>query len=87
MRKSIEILLVLVLGLLVGLVLHGLIEILAIWILTTCLSSFFLRVSWESWLLTHLIYSIVMEVLGIVLVFWLHKKKIIDYGMSKRRKS
>ena len=75
MKKYLEITFVIIIGLLLGLVIHGIIEILAIWILTNWFISFFTSISWETWLLIHIIFTIIVEILGIFLAFWIYKKK------------
>ena len=74
MVKSFKLILVFVIGLLLGLIIHGFVEILAIWILTNWLSDFFFGISWSSWLQIHLVFSIIVEILGVALAFWIYKK-------------
>lgn len=74
MKKYLEIILIIIIGLILGLVIHGIVEILAIWVLTTWLTSFFASISWESWLLIHFIFTIVVEILGVLLAFLGYKK-------------
>ena len=74
MKKYFEFILIIILGLLVGFIIHGLIEIPALWLLRTRLSDLFARTSWNTWLKIHLIFTIVIEILGIALVFGIYKK-------------
>ena len=74
MKKYLEITLIVIIGLLLGLVIHGIVEILAIWILTTWLISFFISIPWGNWLLIHLIFTVIVEILGVFLAFWIYKK-------------
>ncbi|MBZ9572404.1 hypothetical protein KJA15_03675 [Patescibacteria group bacterium] len=74
MRRYLKLTLVIILGLLVGLIIHGVLEILAIWILTTWLNDFFLKVSWSAWFWIHLIFTVIIEILGVILVFKIYKK-------------
>ncbi|KPJ57178.1 hypothetical protein AMJ49_01015 [Parcubacteria bacterium DG_74_2] len=69
-------------GLFVGLILHGIIEIFTIWILLNFLNNFFLKISWQTWLLIHLLYSIIMEILGVVFTFWVYKKFLWKSNVS-----
>jgi len=75
-QKGIKLILLSVLGLLVGLVLHGLIEIPALWLLRTRFSDLFFQVPWSSWLNIHLTFTIVMEIVGVALTFLVYKKFI-----------
>ena len=74
MKKYLEITLIIIIGLLLGLLIHGIIEIPAIWILTTWFTSFFISIPWENWLLIHLTFTVIVEILGIFLAFWIYKK-------------
>jgi hypothetical protein len=85
--KKPQLVLLLILGLLVGLVIHGLFEILAIWVLINRLSCFFFWVSWDTWLLVHLVFSVVVEIIGVVLVFWIYKKKTSWLWIAKKKKT
>ncbi len=74
MKKYLEIILILIIGLILGLLIHGVVEILAIWVLTTWFISFFTSISWGNWLLTHIVFTIFVEILGVFLAFWIYKK-------------
>jgi len=78
MKKYLEITLVFIIGLLFGLILHGLIEILLIWLLTDGLRNLFLKFSWQTWVLIHHIFSIIIEILAVILVFHIFKKYVKD---------
>ncbi len=73
MSKYLQFSLIIILGLLIGIIIHGLIEIPAIWILVNWLGNLFSAISWPIWLLIHLIFTIICEVLGIVLIFRISK--------------
>ncbi len=75
MKKYLENTLIIIIGLLLGLLIHGVVEILAIWILTAWFNSFFASILWGTWLLIHIIFSIITEILGVFLAFWILKKK------------
>ena len=72
--KYLKLALVVVIGLVLGMVIHGVVEILTIWVLTNWLNDFFLGTSWNSWLLIHLIFTIVVGILGIILALQIFKK-------------
>lgn len=74
MKKYLEITLIIIIGLLLGLLIHGIIEIPAIWILTTWFISFFTSISWGNWLLIHHTFTVIVEILGVFLAFWIYKK-------------
>jgi len=76
MKKYLKITLIIIFGLFIGLIIHGLIEILVIFLLINIFKDFFLKISWGTWLLIHHIFTIVVEILGIVLAFWLDKRFI-----------
>ena len=79
MKKHLKTSLLLILGLLLGLVIHGIIEIPALWILMNKLPCLFYIPSWDTWIKIHLVFTIATEILGIVLVLWINKK----YGKIK----
>lgn len=66
--------LVLTIGLLVGIIIHGIIEIPVLWVLTNIFQDFFSKVSWQVWILIHHIFSIIVEILGVFLTFRLYRK-------------
>jgi len=74
MIKYLKIILVVLIGLILGLIIHGVIEILAILILTIWLSNLFLSISWTVWLWIHFVFTVIVEILGIVLAFRIYKK-------------
>jgi len=74
MAKYLKLALVLIIGLILGLTIHGLIEIPALWLLTNWLSDFFFGISWNTWILIHLIFTIIVEILGILIAFRFYKK-------------
>lgn len=75
MKKYLEITFVIIIGLILGMVIHGLIEIPVIWILITWFTSFFTSISWGNWVLIHLIFTIFVEILGVFLALWIYKRK------------
>lgn len=75
MKKLLEISLVIIIGLILGMVIHGIVEILVIWVLINWFISFFASITWANWLLIHLVFTILVEILGIALVFWIYRKK------------
>jgi len=86
MTKYLKIFLVLVIGLILGLIIHGLIEIPAIWFLTNYLSDFFFGISWNTWILIHLIFSIIVEILGVALALWFYSGRCPIYRAAARYK-
>ena len=74
MIKKIKLILVFILGLLFGLIVHGLVEIISIWVLLNWLEELFYEVSWDTWVWTHIISMIVLEIFGLVLVTWIYFK-------------
>ncbi len=79
MRKLVEInnfkiFLIFIIGLLFGFVTHGLLEILAIWILLTWLTSLFFEVSWSTWYWLHIVSVILLEFVGLTLAFLVYVK-------------
>lgn len=66
--------LVIIIGLILGLIIHGLIEIPALWILTNKFSDLFFGTPWNTWLFVHLIFTIIVEILGIFLAFLIYRK-------------
>jgi hypothetical protein len=74
MKKYLEITLIVIIGLLLGLLIHGVVEILAIWVLTTWFISFFTSIAWGNWLLIHHVLTVIVEILGVFLAFWICKK-------------
>lgn len=75
MIKYLKLVLIIVIGLLLGLILHGIIEIMMIWVLTSWLPDLFLAISWNTWLWIHLIFTIIIEILGLALAFWIYRKR------------
>lgn len=74
MVKYLKIILVIIIGLLLGLIIHGLIEIPALWFLTNKFGDLFFGVSWNTWVFVHLVFTIVVEILGIFLALWIYRK-------------
>lgn len=74
MINYLKIILVVLIGLILGLIIHGVIEILAILVLTVWLSNLFLSISWAVWIWIHSVFTIIVEILGIVLVLRIYKK-------------
>jgi len=74
MTKYSKTILVIIIGLLLGLIIHGIIEISVILLLTDRFKNLFLRLSWETWVLIHHIFSVIIEILGVVLSFLVYKK-------------
>jgi hypothetical protein len=72
--KYLKTVLVVITGLLSGLILHGIIEILAIWILINWLNNLFWAISWSIWLRIHFVFSIIIEIIGVWLVFQIHQR-------------
>ena len=68
--------LAILIGLLLGLVIHGLIEIPALWILTNWMENLFFGTSWNVWLWIHLVFTIVVEILGIIIALFVFRKCI-----------
>jgi len=86
MTKYLKIFLVLIIGLILGLIIHGLIEIPALWLLTNYLSDLFFGITWSAWLWIHLVFTIIIEILGIVLAFWLYSGRCPIYRADARYK-
>ena len=74
MRGCLKTTLLVVTGLLLGFIIHGVIEILVIFILTGGLKNFFIRIPWNTWILIHNIFTVVIEILGIFLALWVYNK-------------
>jgi len=74
MAKYLKIILVIIIGLLIGIIIHGAIEIPVIFLLIGIFKDFFLRVPWNVWLLIHHIFTVIIEFLGIFLAFRSYKK-------------
>ena len=74
MIKYFKIIFVIIIGLLIGIIIHGAIEIPVIFLLISTFKDFFLRVSWNVWLLIHHIFTVIIEFLGIFLAFRSYKK-------------
>ena len=74
MSKYLKTILTVIIGSLIGLIIHGAIEIPIIFLLTGPFENLFLSVSWNAWILVHHIFTIIIEVFGIVLAFWAFKK-------------
>lgn len=72
MKKYFKIILLIFLGLITGLLIHGIIEIVVIRILIV--KNVLMVLSWKTWLDIHFLYSIIIEVLGIILIFWINNK-------------
>ncbi len=74
MMKYLKFVLVLIIGLILGLIIHGLIEIPALWLLTNKFSDLFFGTSWSVWVWIHLVFTIIVEILGVFLAFWIFRK-------------
>lgn len=56
-------------GLLVGLVIHGLAELVSIFVLTTIFVDFYLSMSWKAWVFIHNMTLVSSEALGVFLAW------------------
>lgn len=74
MIKNIKLFLVFIIGLLFGVIIHSLVEILAVWVLLSWLSDWFFEVPWTTWYWVHVISLIILEIFGLVIVFLLYRK-------------
>lgn len=74
-NKKIKFFLFVVLGILLGLTIHGLVEILAIWILLNWLKDLFFGIPWNSWSWIHIVSVAVVEILSLFLVFRVYKRE------------
>ena len=74
MVKKIKLILVFIIGLLFGLIIHGLVEIITIWVLLNWLKDLFYQVSWATWCWVHIISMIVLEILGLLFALWFYIK-------------
>jgi len=72
--NKIKLFLVFIIGLLFGLILHGLIEIIVEWALLNWFKELFFTIFWRSWSLIIVISMIVFEVLGLAIAFGIYKK-------------
>jgi len=84
MKKYLKFFLVFIIGLLFGLIIHGLIEIPVIFLLTDGLRNLFLKFSWKSWVLIHHIFSIIIEILAVILVFVIYRKYEQDFTKKEK---
>lgn len=66
MIKKIKFLLIIIIGILSGLTIHGFLEVLSIWILLNWLSDLFFRISLDIWIRVDLISFVVIEVLTLI---------------------
>lgn len=73
MLKYIRFTLIVVFGLILGIIIHSAIEIFAIWLLIHYFQNFFIKISWKGWLFIHFIFTIIIEIVGVILAFWLIK--------------
>lgn len=76
MKKIFRYSLLLIIGLLLGFIIHGLIEIPALWLLRTRFISLFMEVPWFAWLRIHWVFTITTEILGIAITSVFYKKLI-----------
>jgi len=76
MKKFFKYFLLLIIGLLLGFVIHGLIEIPALWLLRTRFISLFMEIPWLAWLRIHSVFTITTEILGIAITSVFYKKLI-----------
>lgn len=74
MIKYIKFSLVVIIGFIFGLFVHGIVEIFIILFLINWLNNFFFGVSWENWVLVHNIFSIIVEILGVILAILIYRK-------------
>lgn len=74
--RHFKIVLVIIIGLISGLIIHGLIEIPALWVLTHWMEDLFFGTNWNVWLWIHLIFTIVIEILGIIIALFVYQKCI-----------
>ena len=71
-KKFLKYSLLLIIGLLVGFIIHGLIEIPALWLLRTRFIGLLAQIPWPTWLMIHLIFTIIIEILGIVIIYFFY---------------
>ena len=74
MKKIFKSSLLLILGLLLGFIIHGLIEIPALWLLRTRFISLFMEIPWLAWLRIHSVFTVTTEILGIAIASSFYKK-------------
>lgn len=74
MGKYIKYILIFIIGIILGIIVHGIIEIPAIILLTNNFKELFLRISWSTWILIHNIFTAIIEILGVIFAFWIYKK-------------
>lgn len=68
--------LILIIGLILGLIIHGLIEIPFLWLLRTRFMALFMEMPWFSWLRIHFAFTVITEILGIAVASLFYKKLI-----------
>ena len=74
MKEKIKLILFIIIGLLIGFIIHAIIEIPTIWLLTSNFEDFFISISWNTWLVIHFIYTIATEIIGILIALAIYKK-------------
>jgi len=74
MVGRIKLFLVFIIGLLFGLILHGVVEIIAIWILLSWLKDLFFQVSWTTWCWVHIVSLIILEITGLIIALRVYRK-------------
>jgi|GEM_PF-5343572 len=68
--------LLLIIGLILGLIIHGLIEIPFLWLLRTRFIVLFMEMPWLTWLRIHWVFTVITEILGIAVASLFYKKLI-----------
>lgn len=68
--------LLLIIGLILGLIVHGLIEIPFLWLLRTRFIALFMEMPWFTWLRIHWAFTVITEILGITVVSLFYKKLV-----------
>lgn len=74
MINKVKFVLVFIIGLLFGLIIHGIVEIVAIWFLLSWLTEFFFKISWSAWYIVHIVSLILAEIIALILVIMLYRK-------------
>ncbi len=74
MVKKIKNVLVIIIGLISGVIVHGAIEMLSIWFLLHRLQGLFFNFSWDTWYKIDLAFFAVVETITVVVIFRFYKK-------------
>lgn len=74
MRKHLRTVLVFLIGTLLGFIIHGVIEILVIFLLINKFQNVFMAFSWKTWVLIHHIFTVIIGILGVILASLAYKK-------------